>query len=109
MQMLEEQLGQALRPQEVAEFLGVDEKTVRQYHKELGGIRLGRLYVFFEMEVLHAIQAKRQVGCAGEKEREKEGGDLQDGKRSFELGSGLEKKAYGRLGIPRDSHGLLSN
>ena len=69
MNILEEELGRALRPHELAEFLGVDEKTVRQYYRELGGMRLGRLYVFFEKEVVHAIQARSQMGGRGEEER----------------------------------------
>jgi DNA-directed RNA polymerase specialized sigma subunit len=61
----EEQLGRVPRPQELADFLGVDEKRVRQYYVELGGIRLGRLYVFFEQEVINAIQASRRFGQRG--------------------------------------------
>lgn len=109
MRMLEEQLGRALRPQELADFLGVDEKTVRQYYVELGGIRLGRLYVFFEQEVINAIQASRQMDSLGKEKRKEEGGDLQDRKGGLELGGRLEKKTHRRVGKHRDSHGLLSN
>jgi excisionase family DNA binding protein len=65
--LLNEDLGKALRPNEVAEYLGVDIKTVRKYHKELGGIRLGRHYRFFEKEIFNAIQKRREMDSSSEK------------------------------------------
>jgi len=109
MNNLEEQLGRVLRPQELAEFLNVDEKTVPQYYRELGGMRLGRLYVFFEKEVVHAIQKRSQMGGRSEEEREEKTGNLQDQDRGPGLGNGMEKKASRRLGGIRDDHGILSN
>ncbi len=56
MNHLEEELGKALRPKEVAKYLGLDEKTVRLYYQKLGGMRLGRRYVFFERRIIDAVQ-----------------------------------------------------
>ena len=61
MQQFKDQLGKALRPKHLAEYLGLDQKKVRQYYRQLGGIRLGRRYLFFEKEVVNAIQEKRQM------------------------------------------------
>ena len=49
MDQLEQSLGKALRVQEIAQYLDVDVKTVRKYYRELGGIRLGRHYKFFNL------------------------------------------------------------
>ena len=39
------ELGRAMYVKDVARHLGVDVKTVRKYHTQLGGVRLGRRYV----------------------------------------------------------------
>jgi predicted transcriptional regulator len=111
MSILEERLGRALRCQELAEFLGIDEKTVRQYYKELGGMRMGRLYVFFEKEVIRAIQTRSQVGGRSEEEGQEEAGDLQYQDRGSGLGGRVAKKASGAMGGTqiRDDHGILSH
>jgi excisionase family DNA binding protein len=71
MYQLEQGLGKALRAQEIAQYLDVDVKTVRKYYHELGGIRLGRHYRFFEKEIYYAIQKRTKVGRPS-KEREPE-------------------------------------
>lgn len=56
MSALTETLGKRLTAQEVAEYLGVDAETVRRYYNSLGGIRLGRLFLFFENLIIQAIK-----------------------------------------------------
>jgi transcription initiation factor TFIIIB Brf1 subunit/transcription initiation factor TFIIB len=65
-------LGMRLTAQEIAEYLGVDAETVRRYYPNLGGIRLGRLILFFEnlmidkiKENSHAIQEKKRTRWNG--------------------------------------------
>jgi hypothetical protein len=54
-------LQQPLTPQELADRLNLDVRTVRKYYAELGGVRLGpRKILFFEEEVVYAIQAQRK-------------------------------------------------
>ena len=61
---LENELGRALRTKDVSGYLGIDEKTVRQYYQELGGMRLGpRKFIFFERRLIDAIQEKTTVDC----------------------------------------------
>lgn len=47
MMHLEIALGKSMTVGEVADYLGIDGKTVRKYYKQLGGVRLGRSYRFF--------------------------------------------------------------
>ena len=76
MKLLEKDLGKALRTQDVAEYLGVDIKTVRKYYRELGGIRLGRHYRFFEKEIFNAIQKK----TAMDRPSEERGNEAEQGR-----------------------------
>jgi hypothetical protein len=59
--------GKRLSTQQVAAYLGLDQKTIRKYHQELGGIRLGRRYVFFEKEIINAIQKRTELGSPSTK------------------------------------------
>ena len=71
MNALTETLGKRLTAQEVAEYLGVDAETVRRYYNSLGGIRLGRLILFFENLIIQAIQENSH---ALQKEEKEQGG-----------------------------------
>ena len=68
--ILKNQLGQALNTKQVSEYLGLDPKTVRKYYRELGGIRLGRHYRFFEKEICNAIQKQKwnKMDCPSEEQ-----------------------------------------
>jgi hypothetical protein len=61
MEHLQQELGKALRAKDVAEYLGMNVKHIRNHYKDLGGIRLGRHYRFFEKEIYYAIQKKKWV------------------------------------------------
>lgn len=103
---LERNLGKPLRTREVAEYLGLDVKTVRKYYRELGGIRLGRHYVFFEKEICNAVQKRTEVDCPSE-EREPETGEgvLEQECRQ---GLGSQDAAKARRRMEReDRHGLF--
>jgi transcriptional regulator with XRE-family HTH domain len=67
---LTETLGKRLTAQEVAEYLGVDAETVRRYYHSLGGIRLGRLILFFENLMIDKIKEKSNAIQKKEKEQE---------------------------------------
>jgi hypothetical protein len=66
-------LGKRLTAQEVAEYLVVDAETVRRYYSSLGGIRLGRLILFFENLIIQAI--KENSHALQEEEKEQGGVD----------------------------------
>jgi DNA-directed RNA polymerase specialized sigma subunit len=104
MQQLEKQLGRPLKAKQIAEYLGVDVKTVRQYHRQLGGIRLGRHYLFFEREVINAIQKERQVGSSSKKKRKEKGENISDKKRRNSMGKRRAKEFIRQLG---EEHDLL--
>ena len=83
---MEKELGKRLTSDELAIFLGVNVKTVRQYYRELGGIRLGSRYIFFEKGVVNAISKKREMESPSENEWKEEREDVQDKERSHSLG-----------------------
>ncbi len=107
MKLLEEKLGKALRTKDIAKYLGVDEKTVREYYQLLGGIRLGRRYIFFEKEVINAIQKRAQMGWSGAKAREEEREGVPDKERGTAMGSRDEAEIRRRL-AQIDRHNLFS-
>ena len=106
MSLLKQELGKTLTTEEVAAYLGVDVRTVRQYYHVLGGIRLGRRYVFFERSVIHAVQAWRQVDGPGAEGREEAREGLSDQKGSTAVGSRDAAKTHRSL-EQEDRHGLF--
>ncbi|MCM2285782.1 MAG: hypothetical protein NDI81_13430 [Desulfobacula sp.] len=104
---MEKELGKSLKVKEVAEFLGVNEKTVRQYYKKLGGMRLGSRYIFFEGRVLNAISNEEwELEGPGEKEWEEKGTNVQDEKRGNSMGK--QPSAVRRRVGREDRHNLFS-
>ncbi|MDP2643826.1 MAG: hypothetical protein Q8P24_02695, partial [Desulfobacterales bacterium] len=104
--VVEKDLGKALRPKEVADYLGVDDKTIIKYYKELGGMRLGSRYIFFERRIIDAIQKRTTVdspGAEGWTTAEQSVPDQEGGKG---LGSRNEAKASKRV-EREDRHDML--
>jgi hypothetical protein len=106
MNQLERSLGKALRAKEIAQYLDVDIKTVRKYYSELGGIRLGRHYRFFEKEIYYAIQKRTEVDSPSEEREQEIGKGVFDKEGSQGLGNQDEAKASRRL-EREDHHGLF--
>ena len=115
MNTLTNTLGKRLTAQEVADYLAIDVETVRRYYKHLGGIRLGRLILFFDNLVIDAIKEKSYAVQEKEKEqggvdsrcyaqREEVLQDIQHQNRSNRLGIRNKKKS-GRK--PNDPFGVL--
>ncbi len=106
MDCLEKQLGKALNAKEVAQYLGLDIKTVRKYYHQLGGIRLGRHYRFFGKEIINAISKRKEMDCSSEEGRSEIGKGVFDEEGSQKLGSRDEAKTLRRL-EQQDRHGLF--
>lgn len=106
MQQIEENLGKALSAKDVAAYLNLDETTVRNYYQELGGIRLGRRYRFFERRIIDAIQSRNQMESPSESEREKERKKIQYEKGGDSMGIRNEAKDRKRL-LRGDRHHLF--
>ncbi|TKB11246.1 helix-turn-helix domain-containing protein [Desulforhopalus sp. IMCC35007] len=92
-------LQKPLTPQELADRLNLDVRTVRKYYAELGGVRLGpRKILFFEEEVAYAIQAqrKKQETMAGASQDQQPGRAevLCDQKGSRRMGGGREQPSH---------------
>ena len=82
--MLADELGSVLNTKEVAEYLGVDEKTVRRYAPMLGGIRIGKNWKFFERRVIDAVlrQEQKEMDSPGNEEGQEKAGNIPDDERS---------------------------
>jgi len=105
-QIINQELGKCLSAKEVAQFLNLDEKTVRTHYRTLGGMRLGRRFVFFERRLIDAIQARTEMDSPSAQGRAEEGEGFSDKDRSDELGVQDAKKARKRL-EREDRHGLF--
>jgi len=106
MDQLEQSLGKALRAKDVAEYLGMNVKHIRNHYKDLGGIRLGRHYRFFEKEIYYAIQKRTEVDSPSQKRKPEIGKGVFDKEGSQGLGNQDEAKASRRL-EREDHHGLF--
>jgi len=106
MDQLEQSLGKALRAKDVAEYLGMNVKHIRNHYKDLGGIRLGRHYRFFEKEIYYAIQKRTEVDSPSEKRKPEIGKGVFDQEGSQGLGNQDEAKASRRV-EREDHHGLF--
>ncbi len=106
MNFLDEKLGKVLRPKDIADYLGLDEKTVRQYYQDLGGIRLGNRILFFEKEVINAIQKRSKIYSPSEIEGEEKGKNLPEQKESDRMGEQVPVKSRRDL-AKEDKHGII--
>ena len=104
MKTLKEQLGRTMSVKEVAEYLKIDTKTVRKYYLQLGGVRFGKAYRFFERRINDAIQAQWEMASAGQVERPDDAQDIPDKKRSHTMGGRTTEKP--RINIDRDPFNL---
>lgn len=106
MQQIEKNLGRALCVKDVATYLNLDEATVRHYYHELGGIRLGRRYRFFERRIIDAIQNRSHMESPSEAERKKKRENIQDEEGGDRMGIRDEDKNRKRL-VREDRHDLF--
>ena len=107
MNLLDEHLGKALSAEEVADYIGCDVKTVRKHYEELGGMRLGRHYLFFERNIINAVSKRTKMDRPSAEERPEAGEGLLDEERGSVVGSQDEAKARRRMERD-DRHGLFT-
>jgi hypothetical protein len=98
--MLQEGLGQALSSKAIAEYIGLDEATVRKYYQSLGGIRIGTKYLFFEKEVLNAIQKRTHMDWSDTEGWPEDREAVRDEEGGPALGGEAAKKNHHRLEDP---------
>lgn len=97
MNIIQQELGKRLHVKEVASLFGVDTRFVRLHYAELGGIRLGdRIYIFFEKEVINAVQRqikhKESVDRSSKDKREEDQTPLSDKKGGYRMGDNAKEK-----------------
>ena len=102
MNNLSEQLGRSMTTKEVAEFLSLDMVTVRKYYLQLGGVRFGTAYRFFERRIIDAIQTQQPMDWSNSLQQtdqkkniqEKKGGNRLGKKRGKEIAISPERDPY---------------
>ncbi len=57
MSLIEQHFGRCLNACEVAEYLRCDVSTVYRHFRELGGVKVGTSYKFFEKNFIQAVSA----------------------------------------------------
>jgi hypothetical protein len=112
---LENSLGKRLTAKEVALYLGLDVSVVRKHYAELGGLRIGRQYLFFENLIVESIKRKAYA-ILGQREKEMAGQDNEERPQetaalSTEIGGervGNEPKgaSTGQI-LRRNAHGVF--
>ena len=105
MNNLFEQLGRSMTVKEVAEFLNLDMATVRKYYLQLGGVRFGTAYRFFERRIIDAIQTQQQVDWSNSLSESDQTENIQDQKGGYRLGKRRHKGT--RISSERDPYGLI--
>ena len=104
---LKKSLGNALTVKELAEYLNVNEKTIRENYRQFGGIKIGRHYRFFTKEVANALEKRQeQIYSTSKAERKTERESISDPERGKNLGVSNEKNVRRRMERD-DRHGLL--
>jgi len=103
---IEDELGKRMTAKEVAEKINVDVKTVRANYYELGGMRLGRQYVFFERRLNNAISKREKMDSPSEEGWEETGEGIFYEEGSVDMGSQNEAKTRRRV-EQEDRHGLF--
>ena len=106
MDQIKKHLGQVLNANQIADYTGLDVKTIRKYYRELGGIRLGSRIVFFEKEFINAIQTRIKLDRPGAEEWAEAGESVPDEEEGSGVGSRDEAKTRKRL-EREDRHGLF--
>jgi len=105
---MQTELGTSLTAGQVADYLGLDVNTVRKYYRELGGIRVGTAYRFFERTLTDAIlrqteKAIRGTNQSGRKIRPEIFSDSEGGLQVGDRPSGAAKN-----GEKNDKYNLLN-
>ena len=108
MKLLEQNLGRVLSVKQVSKYLNINEKTVREHYQELGGIRLGRHFKFFERRIIDAVEKRQEIYSADQEERSATGKGLSDAEGSESVGSKDEKAIRRRVERQDDKHGLFN-
>lgn len=108
MDLISQELGKKLSTKQVAEITGLDSKTVIKYYDKLGGIKVGKRYLFFERRLIDAIsqpqseeQGEVSVGSSSQSQQEAEDKVVRFKKRSPRVGEGTKEDCR------RDVHGIF--
>ena len=106
--VLEKHLGKSLSAAEVANYLGCSLVTVYRNYKNLGGIRIGSSYRFFEKRIINAVlgQTEKEVDRPSVYQGQKVSVVSSDQNKSKTMGSSDQKRK--RVCQLHDPHHLLA-
>lgn len=89
---LEKSPGEAITVKELAEYLGINQKTLRENYRQFGGIKVGRHYRFFTKEVAkYALEKRQKIYSTSQEERTEAREGFSDTEGSKKMGSKDEK------------------
>ena len=94
---LENILGEAITVKELSEYLGINQKTLRENYRQFGGIKVGRHYRFFTKEVANALEKRQEIYSADQEERSANREGLYDTEGTESVGSKDENNDRRRL------------
>ena len=96
---LEKSLGKALTAKQLAEYLGVNETSIRKNFQRYGGIKVNRQYRFFTKGVIRALQeqAEEQVHRTSQDERSADRESVRNKETSLGLGGRDQEKIRSEL------------
>ncbi|MBF0477742.1 MAG: hypothetical protein HQK59_18320, partial [Deltaproteobacteria bacterium] len=57
----QEERGDVLNTRQASAYLGVDPRFVIRYHEELGGRRVGSIYLYTERGIINALKPRKQL------------------------------------------------
>ena len=106
MSVLKKYLGDVMTVKELADYLKINEKTVREHYLDFNGIKVGNRYRFFTKEIAHAMEKRQENNWPIQKRQIEERKSLQNNERSKELGS-PDAESVIRRTKQKDSHSLL--
>jgi hypothetical protein len=105
--LIEADLGKRLTRQELSSLLGLNYKTICKHYQELGGIRIGNRYIFFEQKVIDAIQQGIAMDRAGAEAGAEDREGILDKEGGSRLGVETEEDTHRRL-EKADIYGIFS-
>ena len=103
---LEKILGKAITVKQLAEYLKINEKTVREHYLDFNGIKVGNRYRFFTKEVANALEKRQEIYSADQEERSAERKSISDTEGSESVGS-QDEEAVRKRQERHDKHGLF--
>lgn len=108
MSLLEDSLGKILTVKELSNIFGVDDRILRKHYKRFGGVKISpRKIVFFEKEVVNAIQTQRRLSRTNQVVRWNQKSKINQVLQNKEGSDSLGGQGKGEIVRIYDEHGIF--